>query len=90
MSKDDSNMNERAPSDSLEGLAAFAKEVISAAFEGNSFDGADIQELGVKHGLLKETRFDPSIHSDPMGYAEFGDLWFVYAGALATAAEGTP
>ena len=32
---------------------SFAEEVVSAALEGGSFDGADIQKLAVKHGLLK-------------------------------------
>lgn len=32
---------------------SFAEEVISAALEGGNFDGADIQELAVKHNLLK-------------------------------------
>lgn len=34
-------------------LKAFAGELISAAFEGGSFDGGDIQSIGVKHGLLR-------------------------------------
>lgn len=34
-------------------LASFAKEMIDAAFEGGSFDGSEIQEIAVKHGLLK-------------------------------------
>lgn len=33
-------------------LASFAKEMIDAAFEGGSFDGSEIQEIAVKHGLL--------------------------------------
>lgn len=38
-------------------LSTFAKEVIYGALEGGSFDGADIQEIAVNHGLLKiETR----------------------------------
>ncbi len=36
-----------------EGLRAFGNEMISAAFEGGSFDGSDIQDIAVKHGLLK-------------------------------------
>lgn len=42
---------------SMEGLRAFANEMISAAFEGGSFDGGDIQDIAVKHGLMRiETR----------------------------------
>ena len=33
-------------------LAAFALELIDGAVEGGSFDGGDIQEAGVRHGLL--------------------------------------
>lgn len=34
-------------------LRAFANELVSGAFEGGSFDGGDIQDMGVKHGLLR-------------------------------------
>ena len=34
-------------------LKAFAVEMINAAFEGGSFDGGDIQDIAVKHGLLR-------------------------------------
>ncbi|MGY2157127.1 hypothetical protein [Pseudomonas tolaasii] len=34
-------------------LKAFAVEMINASFEGGSFDGGDIQDIGVKHGLLR-------------------------------------
>lgn len=33
-------------------LAAFGVEMVSASREGGSFDGGDIQDLAVKHGLL--------------------------------------
>jgi hypothetical protein len=36
-------------------LCAFAKEVLNAGFEGN-LDGCEIQEIGVKHGLLREVK----------------------------------
>ncbi|MCF7545315.1 hypothetical protein [Pseudomonas petrae] len=35
------------------GLRAFANDMISAAYEGGSFDGGDIQNIAVKHGLLR-------------------------------------
>lgn len=41
---------QKAATDSLK---AFANELIAAAFEGGSFDGGDIQEIAVKHGLLR-------------------------------------
>lgn len=34
-------------------LKAFANELITAGFEGGSFDGGDIQGIAVKHGLLQ-------------------------------------
>jgi hypothetical protein len=40
----------------LVSLKAFAAELISASFEGGSFDGGDIQDIGVKHGLLRIER----------------------------------
>lgn len=36
-----------------ENLSVFSKEMIDAAFEGGSLDGAEIQDIAVKHGLLK-------------------------------------
>ena len=34
-------------------LNAFAVEMVNASFEGGSFDGGDIQDIAVKHGLLQ-------------------------------------
>lgn len=34
-------------------LRAFANEIVSGAFVGGSFDGGEIQNMGVKHGLLR-------------------------------------
>lgn len=34
-------------------LKAFANDMITAAFEGGSFDGGGIQDIAVKHGLLR-------------------------------------
>lgn len=36
----------------FEALRAFASEIVSGAFEGGSFDGGDVQDMAVKHGLL--------------------------------------
>lgn len=33
----------------------FVDDLISGVFEGVAFDGGDIQEIAVKHGLLEET-----------------------------------
>ncbi|GEM_PF-1742625 len=37
----------------VEALRAFGNEMVSAAFWGGSFDGGDIQDIAVKHGLLR-------------------------------------
>ncbi|MBV2205574.1 MAG: hypothetical protein KUL87_09135 [Pseudomonas sp.] len=37
----------------VERLRAFSNEIVSGAFEGGSFDGGDIQDMGVRHGLLR-------------------------------------
>jgi len=34
-------------------LRSFANEIIAAAYEGGSFEGGDIQDMAVKHGLLR-------------------------------------
>lgn len=34
-------------------LRRFANEIISASYEGGSFEGGDIQDMAVKHGLLR-------------------------------------
>lgn len=64
-------------------LAAFAKEVLRAGWEGSAVDGGTLQELGVKHGLLRETKYDPAQHGPNDCDAEPGDPWFVFAGRLA-------
>jgi len=46
----------RAALPELVGLRAFANEIISAAYEGVSYDGGDIQDIAVKHGLLRAER----------------------------------
>lgn len=37
-------------------LKAFTLDMINASFEGGSFDGGDIQDIAVKHGLLRIER----------------------------------
>lgn len=43
-------------------LAAFAREAFATAFDGGTWDGADIQEKGAELGLLREEPFDPEKH----------------------------
>lgn len=40
------------PGPDVRGLVSFALELIDGAWKGGSFDGGDIQEAGVRHGLL--------------------------------------
>jgi len=40
------------PAPDVHGLVSFALELIKGAWEGGSFDGGDIQDAGVRHGLL--------------------------------------
>lgn len=37
---------------SVPGVLEFAVEILRGALEGGNFDGGDIQEMGVRHGLL--------------------------------------
>lgn len=39
-------------------LRAFGNEIVSAAFEGGSFDGGDIQDMATKHRLLRVEQRD--------------------------------
>lgn len=64
-------------------LAGFAREVLGALWEGYDLDGADIQELGLKYGLITREAFDPEKHTDHLGVGVYpGDEWFVEIPAL--------
>lgn len=39
-------------------LRAFADELVTASYEGGSFDGCDVQDIAVRHGLLRIERRD--------------------------------
>jgi hypothetical protein len=62
-------------------LAAFAREMIEPAFDGQDVDGGTIQRVAVHYGLLTEGKYDPEKHGP--SFAEPGDQWFTYAGPLA-------
>ncbi|MDV3443623.1 hypothetical protein R0G64_29850 [Pseudomonas otitidis] len=54
------------------GVHEFAVEILRGALEGGNFDGGDIQEMGVRHGLLfPEQRTEPCCESG-CNCAEFG------------------
>ncbi|MBP0440642.1 hypothetical protein [Tianweitania sediminis] len=68
----------------VEALAIFAARMIRECWEGCE-GGEFIQEQAEELGLTERTVFDPSKHKDPMGYADAGDVWFVFTPWLARA-----
>lgn len=78
------------PQPGSEGLRLFAKDVLrDCLWDGSELDGADIQELALKHGLIELTGFDPDKHSDVHGIClEAGDDYYVETALLA--ASPTP
>lgn len=73
---------ERGRVKATDALANFAKEIIRISWEGCDADGGTIEELALKHDLVKVVEFDPKIHNDTNGCAIVGDDWFVFAGPL--------
>lgn len=76
----------RVPSQEAEAVAGdlhkFAREIIRDSWEG--CDGGDIiQELAVKHGLIKSEPFDPKVHGTS-AECEPGDTWYTFSGPLAS------
>lgn len=59
-----------------ERLLAFARDALRNFWEQ---DGPEMQEMGVKHGLLIETKYDPAVHGETDCDAKPGDEWFVFA-----------
>jgi hypothetical protein len=61
----------------LERTEAFTRAILLSLWGGEDLDGGDIQELGLKHGVIRRTTFDPTRHTDHLGVgAEPGDEWF--------------
>lgn len=56
---------------------AFAHDIIAGSFDGSAFEGCEIQDIAVKHGILKQVAYDPKAHgrSDEL---EPGDPWFEF------------
>lgn len=70
-------------------LAAFATHVLEALWEGYDLDGGDIQDLGLKFGLIKAVAYDPSTHVDVHGVGpEPGSEWFIQEPWLTDLAAG--
>ncbi|WP_071921938.1 hypothetical protein [Enterobacter kobei] len=58
------------------GLKAFVDALLSIAWQGGSADGAEIQELALKHGLLRQEVYSADEHEtlvDDPGNFEDGD-----------------
>ena len=60
----------------LTGLQKFARELLTASFEGCSFDGDDIQQLALKHDLTRVEKYDPEIHYYCDGISEGDNYHF--------------
>ena|SRR3990167_1581267 len=68
-------------------LVAFAREAIDTAFQGGGLDGGDIQEMGVKYGLLMDEKFDPAKHGEDLSVEfEEGDTIYVLTDIIRTKA----
>lgn len=66
--------------------AAFARDLLRQVFDGYNPDGADIQELAVKHGLLVLVKYDPKRHDgEGAEFCEPGDPWYEFSHAMKTA-----
>lgn len=60
----------------LEKHDAFVRDLCSEGFPGD-IDGAELQDMLVKHGLYQIEPFDPAKHNDESGAAEPGDDFYV-------------
>lgn len=60
----------------------FSAEIIRIAFDGGNADGGQIQEIGVKHGLLAAVEYDPELHGE-CDWAEPGDDWYTFTSILS-------
>jgi hypothetical protein len=48
--------------DGIHSIARICQRVLIASFEGSGFDGDDIQQLALKHDLVRVEIFDPEVH----------------------------
>ncbi len=68
-------------------LAAFSRAVLRSLWEGYPFDGEEIQDAALKHGLIHQVAFDPKVHVDHEGVGvEPGEDWYVEHPDLGRAA----
>lgn len=69
------------------GLNAFVNALLSIAWQGGSADGAEIQEMALKHGLLRQEVYSADEHEtlvDDPGNFEDGDSVYFRAETPAT------
>lgn len=66
-----------------ESIAEFAKEIFRVAFDGGALDGADIQEMGSKYGLLNEEGYSIEKHGEEfLEFADEGDTIYTFSDTL--------
>lgn len=62
------------------GMSAFVDALLSIAWQGGSADGADIQELALKHGLLRQEVYSADAHEtlvdDPGNFEDGNPVYF--------------
>ncbi|MFS7358998.1 hypothetical protein [Rahnella inusitata] len=58
----------------------FVDECLQAAWEGGSLDGGEIQDIGLKHGLLREEVYSADQHEslveDPSNFEDGDSVYF--------------
>ncbi|MGU3489733.1 hypothetical protein, partial [Enterobacter bugandensis] len=62
------------------GLNSFVDALLSIAWQGGSADGADIEELALKHGLIRQEVYSQDDHEnlvdDPGNFEEGDPVYF--------------
>jgi len=69
------------------GMDKFVNKSLQAAWQGGSLDGADIQEMALKNGLLRKEPYCAELHenmTDDPGNFEEGDDFFIRIDTPAT------
>ncbi len=62
---------------------AFTFKVLKEALAGCDWDGGSLQDLAVKHRILKKVKYDPASHGPNDIDAAPGDPWFVFINEAA-------
>jgi hypothetical protein len=64
--------------DTARRLALFVRDAAREGWEGNGFDGAEIQDTALKYGLFKCEPYDPDKHGES-GEVDVGEDWYTFA-----------